>query len=167
MPAPSLAELVDPAHTVLVLQELQHGVVGADSALPGPAAAGREVGLVGNCARLATGARAGGVRVVHTTAENLPGGFGVNRNARLFAGARSAGAANAPGTHSVQPLDEIGVGDGDLVLPRYHGLSPLTDGPLDALLRNEGITTIVLTGVSVNVAILNIVFDAVNRAYQV
>jgi len=57
--------------------------------------------------------------------------------------------------------------DGDLVLPRYHGLSPMTGGPLDSLLRNAGVSTIVVAGVSLNIAIQNLVFDAVNRSYQV
>jgi biuret amidohydrolase len=57
--------------------------------------------------------------------------------------------------------------EGDLLLPRYHGLSPMTGTPLDSLLRNAGVTTVVVAGVSLNVAIPNLVFDAVNRAYQV
>ncbi len=43
----------------------------------------------------------------------------------------------------------------------------MTGGPLDSLLRNSGITTVVLAGVSLNVAIPNLTFDAVNRSYQV
>jgi nicotinamidase-related amidase len=43
----------------------------------------------------------------------------------------------------------------------------MADGQLDALLRNSGITTVVLAGVSLNVAIPNLAFDAVNRSYQV
>ena len=167
MPAPNLNELVDPEHTVLVLQEMQNNVVGPDSFLGELAAAGREVGLIEPCAQRADAARPAGVRVVHTTAENLPGSFGVNRNARLFAGARKAGGANAPGSPGVQPVPEVGLGPDDLVLPRYHGLSPFTDGPLNALLRNEGITTVVAAGVSLNMAILNISFDCVNRGFQV
>jgi nicotinamidase-related amidase len=65
------------------------------------------------------------------------------------------------------PVPELGPGPGDVVLPRYHGLSPMTGGPLDSLLRNEGVTTLVVVGVSLNVAIPNLVFDAVNRSYQV
>jgi nicotinamidase-related amidase len=38
---------------------------------------------------------------------------------------------------------------------------------LDAVLRNLGVTTIVGVGVSVNVAIQNLVMDAVNAAYEV
>jgi nicotinamidase-related amidase len=38
---------------------------------------------------------------------------------------------------------------------------------LDSVLRNLGVTTIVAAGVSLNVAIPNLVMDAVNAAYQV
>jgi nicotinamidase-related amidase len=145
---------------------MQNGVVGATSALPALAEAAREVGLFDNLPLLAAAARGCGVAVIHATAENLPGGFGVNRNARLFAGARKAGAINLPASESVQPVDAIRPLAGDIVLPRYQGLSPLTGAQLDSLLRNAGITTLVLTGVSLNVAIPNLVFDAVNRSYQ-
>jgi nicotinamidase-related amidase len=55
----------------------------------------------------------------------------------------------------------------DLVMPRLQGLSPLYDSGVDAALRHMGITTIVATGVSVNVALLATVIEGVNRAYQV
>jgi nicotinamidase-related amidase len=167
MPERVLRELLLPPHrTALVFQEVQNGVVGADSAFPELAAAASATGVVANCTRLGAAARAAGVPVIHATAQNLPGGFGVNRNARLFDVARRVGAENAPGTASVRPVDGLHAG-GDLVLPRYHGLSPLTGGPLDSLLRNGGIGTIVVAGVSLNVAIPNLVFDAVNRSYRV
>ena len=43
----------------------------------------------------------------------------------------------------------------------------MTGTSLDTALRNEGVTTIVATGVSLNVAVLGLVIEAVNRAYQV
>src|SRR3954447_18027265 len=165
--APELATLVRPATTALVLQELQEGVVGASSALPALAAAATETGLIDRAVATAKAARTAGVRVVHCTAENLAGAFGVNRNARLFAGVRNAGAANEPGSPSVAPLTVLGPETNDIVLPRYHGLSPMTGTQLDTLLRNEGITTVVVAGVSTNIAIPNLVFDAVNRSFQV
>jgi nicotinamidase-related amidase len=166
MARPALEELVHPGRTALVFQELQRGVVGEESALPALAEAARQVGVIPNATRLGAAARVAGVPVIHATAENLPGGFGVNRNARLFAGTRRAGGENAPRSSSVEPMPGL-YEEGDLLLPRYHGLSPLTGGPLDSLLRNSGVTTIVLAGVSLNVAIPNVVFDAVNRSYQV
>lgn len=162
-----LHALLVPERTAFIIQEAQRGVIGDESALPELAKAVAEAGIVDRLALLARAARNVGVPVVHATAENLAGGFGANRNARLFAGARRAGARNTPGSSSVSPLPELGPEPGDIVLPRYHGLSPMTGGPLDSLLRNEGITTLVVGGVSLNVAIINLVFDAVNRAYQV
>jgi biuret amidohydrolase len=162
-----LRDLIAPPTTALVVQEAQRGVIGDESALPELARAVAGAGVIGRMARLARAARAAGVPVVHATAENLPGGFGVNRNARLFEAARRAGADNRPGSSSVTPVPELGPEPGDVVLPRYHGLSPMTGGPLDSLLRNEGVTTLVVVGVSLNVAIPNLVFDAVNRSYRV
>jgi biuret amidohydrolase len=63
-------------------------------------------------------------------------------------------------------VPEIGARPDDLVLSRLHGLSPFQGTELDSVLRNEGVTTIVGVGVSVNVAIQNLAFDAVNASYQ-
>ena len=62
---------------------------------------------------------------------------------------------------------ESDVAESDLVLPRLHGLSPFQGTELDFILRNLGVRTLVGVGVSVNVAIPNLTFDAVNAAYQV
>ncbi|MCL2583716.1 MAG: cysteine hydrolase [Streptosporangiales bacterium] len=166
MAGPDLAELVRPGRAALILQEVQNGVVGEEAVFADLASAAASAGVIPRASELAAAARAAGIPVVHATAENLPGRFGWNRNARLFGAARKAGAANEPGTASVRPVPSV-YAEGDIVLPRYHGLSPMADGQLDALLRNTGITTVVLAGVSLNVAIPNLAFDAVNRSYQV
>ncbi|HEX3816605.1 MAG TPA: isochorismatase family protein [Mycobacteriales bacterium] len=166
MPEPSLTQLMPARGTALVLQELQNGVVGAETVFPDLAGAAAKIGVIHNATRLATAARTHGIPVIHATAANLSDGFGANRNARLFAAARRAGADNAAGSASVQPVEPL-FEPGDLILPRYHGLSPMADGQLDALLRNSGISSLVVAGVSLNVAIPNLVFDAVNHAYRV
>jgi nicotinamidase-related amidase len=122
--------------------------------------------MVPNLVRLAAAARAAGVRVIHATAAHQPDYWGANRNARLFGGTKRSPVQLVQGDAAVDPLDQL-VGPGDLVFPRQHGLSPLQGTELDSMLRNEGIRTIVLAGVSLNVAILNVTFDAVNAAYQV
>jgi nicotinamidase-related amidase len=159
--------LVEAPHCALLIQEMQKGVVGPESGLPALAEAAAEVGLVDVVTKVARAARRAHTPVIHCTAENLPGGFGRNRNARLFGLAEKAEMANEPGTDSVQPVTEIGPLADDLVLPRYHGLSPMCGSPLDQLLRNSGVTTVVVVGVSLNIAVTNLVFDAVNRSYQV
>jgi nicotinamidase-related amidase len=165
--AERLAGLVTPSGSAVLVQEMQRGVVGTATGLPTLAEAANDVGLIQHVAAVVKAARTAGVTVVHCTAENLSGGFGVNRNARVFAAARKAGMENAPGSDSVRPVPELGPEPGDVILPRYHGLSPMTGSPLDSLLRNQGVTTVVVVGVSLNVAIPNLVFDAVNRSYQV
>lgn len=162
-----LAGLVAPAHTALVLQEVQNGVVGSPSVLPALAEAAASVDLIGNCARLARAARNAGVPVLHCTAETRDDGRGANHNARLFIGVKKSAVRLSPGSVAVQPPEEIGVDPADLVLPRYHGLGPMTGTQLDAILRNLGATTIVGVGVSVNIGMANLAMDAVNRGYQI
>ena len=161
-----LRELVAPGHTALVLQEVQNGVVGEHSALPALAEAAAEVGLIDHCAQLAAAARRAGVPVVHCTAVTRDDMLGANRNARLFLGVRKSAVKLSPGGDAVQPPAAIGVDEGDLLLPRHHGIGPVSGTELDPILRNLGVTTIVGVGVSLNIGMQNFVFDAVNLGYQ-
>jgi nicotinamidase-related amidase len=162
-----LGALVAPAHTALVLQEVQNGVVGSPSVLPALAEAAAAVDLVEHCAQLAHAARAADVTVVHCTAETRDDGKGANRNARLFLGVKNAPVKLSPGSDAVGVPAEIGVDPADIVLARFHGLGPMTGTQLDPILRNLGVTTIVGVGVSLNVGMTNLAFDGVNRGYQV
>src|SRR5439155_22967656 len=54
-----------------------------------------------------------------------------------------------------------------IVVPRLHGLGPMAGTELEPVLRNMGVSTVVAVGVSVNIAIQNLAFDAVNNGYQV
>jgi nicotinamidase-related amidase len=144
--------------------EIQDGVVGELAPYPELTVAAEAVGLVANAARLAAAARARGVPVLHCTVDVMPDRFGANRNSRLYAAGRKLRAA--PDPRKAKPAAAIWR-DGDILLPRYHGTSPLQGGELDSMLRNEGIDTLVICGVSVCFGILNITFDAVNRGYQV
>jgi len=166
-PTRRLRELLEPGRCAVLLQELQEGVVGAESSLPALAEACRESGLIPRAVAVVAQARRRSVPVIHCTFENLPGLFGVNRNARLFAAARKRGGENQPGSALVRAISEFEPTEQDVLLPRLHGLSPMTGSPLHALLTNEGITTVVVMGVSLNLAIPNLVFDAVNRGYRV
>jgi len=160
-----LHALLDPAHTVLVTQECQGGVIGANPALPQLAEVARRQ-MIPNAARLATRARAVGVPVVHCVAARRADGRGSNANARLFAGMAKTGVALLPGSEAVEVIPEIGVADEDLVLTRLHGLGPMGNTDLDPVLRNLGARTVVGVGVSVNVGMLDFCFDAVNAGYQ-
>lgn len=164
--APKLAEIVDPATTVLLMQECQKGVIGERSNLPEMAAAAR-AGMLPNVVRLAEAARRAGVKIVHATAGHPPDMWGANTNARVFRGVLKSPVKLIHGTEAVEVMDEIGVRDGEYVFARQHGLSPLQGTELDSLMRNAGVRTVVPVGVSINVAIINVTFDAVNLGYQV
>lgn len=160
-----LTEQLDPVTTALLTVECQQGVVGEDSALPELAAQARSSGALYRVARLVAGAHEAGVQVLHAVAERRPDGRGANHNARLFRAAARLPVQQHSGTTAVRIAPPIEVADGDLVVRRLHGLSPIAGTDVDALLRNLGCRTLVVTGVSANVAIPNAVFDAVNLGY--
>jgi nicotinamidase-related amidase len=160
-----LRTLLEPSTTVLLTVECQQGVVGPDSALPELARAARESGALGNVARLVAAAHDSGVQVVHAVAERRPDGRGASRNARLFRAAERLPVQQLAGTAAVRVAAPIEVTEADLVVRRLHGLSPVQGTEVDALLRNLGCRTLIVTGVSANVAVPNAVFDAVNRGY--
>ncbi|PAZ14329.1 isochorismatase [Streptomyces sp. SA15] len=160
-----LSQLLDPATTVLLTVECQQGVVGADGALPELAKEARSSGALANVARLVAAAHESGVQVIHAIAERRPDGRGANRNARLFRAAERLPVQQLSGTTAVRVAAPIEVAEEDFVVRRLHGLSPIQGTEVDALLRNLGCRTLVVTGVSANVAIPNAVFDAVNRGY--
>ncbi|MGB3476815.1 MAG: cysteine hydrolase [Mycobacterium sp.] len=161
----TLAELVAPEHTALITQELQGAVVGPDAGLAALADEARREALP-NIGRLLPAARSAGVAVVHCLVHRRPDGLGSNHNARLFAAGRRAVRID-PGSAGATLLPEFGPEPSDLVLSRCHGLGPMGGTDLDAVLRNLGVSTVVAVGVSLNVAIPNLVMDAVNAAYRV
>ena len=163
--AVDLAALVDPAHTVVVTQECQNGVIGPEAALPQLAEIARRH-MIPAAARLVHAARAAGVPVVHCVAARRADGQGSNANARLFLGMRKLPVGLLPGSPAVEVVPEIGTADTDVVLTRLHGLGPMGGTDLDAVLRNLGATTVVGVGVSVNVGMTNFAMDAVNAGYQ-
>ncbi len=162
-----LDELVRPAHTALVTQECQRGVLGDGEIFPALADAARARGMVEKVAAAVAAARVAGVAVVHCVVARRPDNRGSSRNARLFIAAERSPTRLVEGSEQAQLLPELGPEPSDLVVSRLHGLSPMHGTELDAVLRNLGISTVVGVGVSLNVAIVNLAFDAVNLGYQV
>ncbi|MGD9517026.1 cysteine hydrolase [Mycolicibacterium sp.] len=160
-----LAELVAPGHTAVVTQECQGAVVGPQAGLAALADEARREALP-NIARLLPVARAAGASVVHCLVQRRADGRGANHNAKIFA-IGATGVDITPGSPGTQLVPEIEPQPTDLVLYRWHGLGPMGGTDLDAVLRNLDVRTIVAVGVSVNVAITNLVMDAVNVGYRV
>jgi nicotinamidase-related amidase len=162
-----LAELVAPAHTAVVTSEVQRGVIGDCSALPVLAEAARASGAIAAMGDVVKAARGAGVHVVHGTAHSRGDRLGGNTNARLFMAMGRSSVGLLEGTPATEIIPEVGMDRSDVVLPRLHGLGPMAGTELDPVLRNMGVSTIVVVGVSVNIAVQNLAFDAVNNGYQV
>ena len=162
---PQLADLVDPGQTAIVAQECQGAVIGPDAGLAMLAEEARRVALP-NIVRLLPVARAAGVHIVHCLVQRRPDGLGSNHNAKIFNMNRGQ-VDITPGTPGAEVLPELGPEPSDLILRRWHGVGPMGGTDLDAVLRNLGVSTVVVVGVSLNIAIPNLVMDAVNAAYRV
>jgi biuret amidohydrolase len=165
MPAPSIADLVAPGTAAVVTSEVQNGVVGERSTLPELAALAEP--MISRLAVLCRAARQVQVPVIHATFSRREDGAGANTNARLFLGLQRSPVTMRPGSFESSVVSALGPEPSDLVLNRIHGLNPMAGTDLDPILRNLGVTTLIVTGVSVNVAITNLVMDAVNLGYQV
>lgn len=167
-----LATLTDPAHTAVLTMELQQGVVGEGALLPALVERVAETGTIAQAARVCAAARAVGARVVHCTAEHRADGAGATENCKIFAMAgklrREQGVVPTQiGTPGAAVVPELGPEPSDVVLARMHGMTPFMSTSLDQMLRNMGVTTVVATGVSVNIGILGLCINAVDLGYQV
>jgi nicotinamidase-related amidase len=161
-----LRALVAPEHTVLLTQECQRGVIGEGSAWPALTEAARVTGMTRNVGRLVREGRAAGVQILHAIAARRPDGKAVSRNARLFRIAERAPVKLTLGTEATELAEGIEGDPADLVSTRLFGLSPLTGTEVDALLRNVGCRTLVVVGVSANVAVPATVLEAAGLGYE-
>jgi nicotinamidase-related amidase len=162
-----LSGLVAPPHCAVLTMEIQRGVVGDLSSFPQLAAAAEQVGVVPNTARVLAAARSVGIPVVHCTAEFRADRAGTTVNCQLVAAVLRNPDHLLEGTAATELVEGLGAEPGDMVCPRFHGVSPFTGTSLDTWLRNLGVRTVVATGVSVNLGVLGLAIEAVNNGYQV
>lgn len=148
----------------VVTNECQRGAIGDHALWPALVEAARP--MITSLARLVAAARGHNVPVIHCVAIRRTDLRGANTNAPLFDVAnRSEGLRE--GTPAVELVPELGLAPADLVFPKTHGVGSLGSTGVDAALRNLGVEEIVLAGVSVNVAIPALAFEAVNLGYRV
>jgi nicotinamidase-related amidase len=171
-----LADLVQPESTVVLTQECQKGVIGDLSLLPALAESAKEIGLVENVNRLVTTGRAAGCGILHCIAATRADRRGASTNAPLFQGtARNKPSDDSdggpgpmtPGGPGTELMDGIQSAESDLFSTRIGGLSPVNGTDVPTLLRNLGAKTVVIAGVSTNVAIPNATLDCVNFGFNV
>jgi nicotinamidase-related amidase len=156
-----------PQSAALVISECQMGILDpATSMTPALAAQAAERGIVARIGELARAFRAAGLPVVHCHIGHRPDLAGVKPNSLLGALAIKKRTLIA-GTPDTLPPPELAPYPADHVSIRATGLTAFYGTDLDAALRLRDIETIVLTGVSTDVAIPGLALEAVNRGYYV
>jgi nicotinamidase-related amidase len=154
----------DPRTTALLFVECQRGVIGDLSVLPALAEAAQPA--LQAMARLATGARDAGVQVVHLTYLPLAGGRSASQRSPLMRATAST-AAWRESDAALEIVADIGVGPDDLVLPRHQGISPVYRTEVLTVLRNMGVTDVVVAGVSTNLAVPLVAVGAADEDFGV
>ncbi len=157
---------VAAADVAVFTMELQRGVCGDLAPWPELPDAVAGAGVIDAVARLLTAARSHRVLVVHATFAIRSDGVGTRFDMPLMSAARRDPGFLRQGTPSAELMPGIGVAPGDVVIERHHGVSPFSGTGLDAVLRERGVTTVVVTGVSLNIGVLGTVVEAVNLGYR-
>lgn len=162
-----LAQLARPAHTALLVMEMQRGVVGDLARFPELVKVCAERDVVAHAARAAAAARAAGVRVVQCTAAFRADRAGSHTSNSPFIRSLLRDPAHMlEATGAVEVLPEL-TDPADLESRRYHGFSPFTGTSLDMTLRSLGVRTVVAAGLSLNLGIPGLCLEAANLGYQV
>jgi nicotinamidase-related amidase len=164
--------LVVPATTAVLTMELQAGIVGEGVLLPALRDECVTSGTITNAATVCAAARRAGARVVHCTIEQRADDVGFVMNSKISALAAKQREtqghwATEIGTPGAGLVPELDAQPDDVVIARMHGMSPFMSTSLDQVLRNLGVSTVVATGVSVNVGVFGLVLNAVDLGYQV
>jgi nicotinamidase-related amidase len=162
-----LRTLAAPDHSALLTMEMQRGIIGDLANLRDLADEVADLGVIARAAELARAARQAGLRVVHCTAEFRPDLAGSARNSPLLAAMARLPGHLLAGTPAAEVVPELGPDNADLIESRQHGVSPFGGTSLDVTLRNLGVSTVVVVGVSVNLGVLGLAIEAVNLGYRV
>lgn len=162
-----LKSLLAPKVCAVLVMECQEGVIGSGAAgFSALAEAVERNGVVANIARLLQAARSSSVPVFYLNASRRADSGGSRANCLLLALGRK-GEPLVPGSPRHAVVSPLKPTDGDFVINRFHGVTPFHGTELDALLRNLGVKTVIVAGVSVNVGITGLTIEAVNCGYQV
>jgi nicotinamidase-related amidase len=169
-----LEELVDPAHTALVVVDMQR-----DFCIPGGAfdRLGVDISMypdmIPRVARLIEGARTAGVTVVYVQMTTLPG-RAIESPAQIRFNLRLHLESNGgeplryteDGSTGQQIIDELAPGPNDLMVKKYRS-SGFWGTNLDMLLRSNGILSVIVTGCTTEGCVESTARDALFNDYYV
>jgi len=151
------AEDVDPSHTAVLLMDCQPTVLAGY----GPE---DDAGYISALRSVREAGTRAGYRVIHVVTAFRAGHPEVAPSNARFAGVREAGmlVENTPGTEIHPMLAPV---QGELVVTKRR-ISAFAGSDLDMLLRAQGITTLVLAGVSTSGVVLSTTRAAADLNYR-
>lgn len=159
-----LGPFLDPATTAVVALEVQQNLLVPEHAMiPGVARHAEETGLVDRLAELYAEARRVGAQVLYVVDDRRADGLGRADNLMISRAVKDGSEFFVHGD-IVEPLRPH---ECDIVIRREHGMTGFYTTPLDAYLTNLGVRTVVLTGVSANIAVNGTAIEAMNHGYRV
>lgn len=153
--------------TALIISECQRGIV--EPGMGGFAGLIDQVAdraILSRIAGLARAFRAIRLPVLHLTIAHRPDFADVQPNSLLAAMARKNGLLKA-GSPQAEIVRELAPQPEDFVMERSAGLIGFNGTSLDATLRRMGIASVVITGVSTNVAVAGCAMAATDLGYHV
>jgi len=159
LPAPILETLADatsPAHTALLVIDVQNDFSGVDCQA-----------MLPRLQQLIAAAREAGVYVVYVQNSVFPDGS--SNSASETARRRRMGRGTqvtVDGTWGQQFVDAVAPRSGEPIV-RKHRMNAFVGTDLDMLLRCHGIKTLICTGVATNGCVLNTALMAINLDYYV
>lgn len=162
-----MARPLDLGRPALLSMEMQRGVVGDLSRIQVLTEAVERTGIVAKSAALMRAARAAGVTVIHCNAEYRADLKGSNANAPMLRAMIKQPDHILAGSPGAEVDQRLGAQPEDIILRRYHGVSPFTGTALDMTLRSLKVDTVIATGVSINLGIMGLCIEAVNFGYRV
>ena len=154
---------LDPATTAVLVVETQARLVDPENPrIPGLAKSAIEMDLVGHIAKVNAAARTVGAQIIFINNSWRNDGLGRPTN-DLIRG-RESGGEWSGGLGPVAPgLDPQ---EKDIIIQRELGLTSFASSPLDNYLRNLGIKSVVIMGMSANLAVLGTTIEATNAGYK-
>lgn len=170
-----LSELVEPAHTALLLIDMQCDFIEADGAF---GQMGIDLSMYAQSRprlrQLLASARDNAVLVVHVQNTAMPRRLSdspsqIRFNLRMHAAARGDGEPlryTIPGTRGHQIVPDLAPESDELIVPKYRS-SAFWGTNLDLLLRSNGIETVVVTGGSTEGCVESTARDAMFTNYYV
>ena len=165
----SLRDRVDPAHTAILLIDMQRDLV-YDGFLCDQA--GRDLtatrSVIPTMKRLLEAARSSGTLVCHVGFWTLPE-HGSDSGPWLAQRRRSTYSSDVlciADTEGAEFIDELAPAPGELIIHK-HRYSAFKGTDLDMTLRARGIKTVITTGVSPNVCVESTLRDAFETGYYV